>query len=78
MNATLVLNQTEIYTLLSALDVLVTEIPSMETPATELRNKVLEASNQKVVKNLLSGKDCIIDKDTPLCCDPSSETFHSM
>jgi len=32
----------------------------------------------KVVKNLLSGKECIIPNDTPLCCDPSSETYHSM
>ena len=32
----------------------------------------------KVVKNLLSGKECIIPSDTPLCCDPSSETYHSM
>jgi len=34
--------------------------------------------NCKVVKNLLSGKECIIPSDTPLCCDPSSETYHSM
>jgi hypothetical protein len=32
----------------------------------------------KVVKNLLSGRECIIPSDTPLCCDPSSETYHSM
>lgn len=34
--------------------------------------------DSKVVQNLLSGQDCIIPKDTPLCCDPSSETYHSM
>lgn len=36
------------------------------------------ADTQRVVKNLMTGKDIIIDKDTPLCCDPSSETYWSM
>jgi hypothetical protein len=31
----------------------------------------------KVVKNLMSGKDVTISRDTPLCCDPSSETYWS-
>lgn len=31
----------------------------------------------KVVKNLMSGKDVTIARDTPLCCDPSSETYWS-
>jgi hypothetical protein len=35
-------------------------------------------SNQKVVKNLMTQKEVVIDKDTPLCCDPSSETYWSM
>jgi hypothetical protein len=30
------------------------------------------------VKSLMSGKEVEIDEDTPLCCDPSSETFWSM
>ena len=30
------------------------------------------------VKNLMTGKDVEIDRDTPLCCDPSSERFWSM
>lgn len=32
----------------------------------------------KTVKNLLSGKDVEIDINTPLSCDPSSETYHCM
>lgn len=30
------------------------------------------------VKNLMSGKEIEIPEDTPLCCDPSSETYWSM
>jgi hypothetical protein len=30
------------------------------------------------VTNLLSGKKVIIAANTPLCCDPSSETYWSM
>jgi hypothetical protein len=32
----------------------------------------------KTVKNLMTGKDIEIDRDTPYCCDPSSERFWSM
>lgn len=32
----------------------------------------------RTVKNLMTGKDIQIDRDTPLCCDPSSERFWSM
>lgn len=32
----------------------------------------------KVVRNLMSGLPVTIDADTPLCCDPSSETYWSM
>jgi len=35
-------------------------------------------SNQHVVKNLCGGREVIQDKDTPLCLDVSSETYHSM
>lgn len=31
----------------------------------------------KTVKNLMSGEDIQIATDTPLCCDPSSETYWS-
>lgn len=32
----------------------------------------------KTVTNIMSGKEIEIDADTPLCCDPSSETYWSM
>ena len=32
----------------------------------------------KIVKNLMSGELVEIAADTPLCCDPSSETYWSM
>jgi hypothetical protein len=32
----------------------------------------------KTVKNLMSGKEIQIPANTPLCCDPSSETYWSM
>lgn len=32
----------------------------------------------KTVRNLMSGKEIEIPADTPLCCDPSSETYWSM
>lgn len=31
-----------------------------------------------VVQNLIGGRDVVQAKDTPLCCDVSSETYHSM
>lgn len=38
---------------------------------------VVQAKN-KIVKNLMTGKDVEIAADTPLCCDPSSETYWSL
>lgn len=32
----------------------------------------------KTVRNLMSGKEIEIPEDTPLACDPSSETYWSM
>lgn len=32
----------------------------------------------KTVKNLMTGKDIQIERDTPRCCDPSSELYWSM
>lgn len=43
-----------------------------------IAEQVKAMEGQKVVKNLLSGAEIVIPKDTPLCCDPSSETYHSM
>jgi hypothetical protein len=49
--------------------------------ADESRARRVEANAgvpTKIVKNLLSGALVEIDIDTPLCCDPSSETYWSM
>lgn len=35
-------------------------------------------TTMKTVKNLMSGKEIEIPVGTPLCCDPSSETYWSM
>ena len=32
----------------------------------------------KTVTNLMSGKEVQIDRDTPWCCNPASETYWSM
>ncbi len=32
----------------------------------------------KTVKNLMTGQDVQIDRDTPWCCNPASETYWSM
>jgi len=34
--------------------------------------------SMKTVKNLMTGKDIQINRDTPYCCDPSSESYWSM
>ena len=34
--------------------------------------------DQKIVRNLMTGEPVVIDKDTPWCCNPASETFWSM
>lgn len=33
---------------------------------------------KKTVKNLMTGKDIVIESNTPRCCDPSSELYWSM
>lgn len=38
----------------------------------------LDISNTKLVRNLMSNKLVRIPKDTPRCCDPSSEQYWSM
>ena len=45
------------------------------TDSKTYREKIV---HKKTVRNLMSGKDVVIDSDTPLCCDPSSETYWSM
>jgi hypothetical protein len=34
--------------------------------------------DKMIVKNLMSGEPVVIDKDTPWCCNPASETYWSM
>lgn len=34
--------------------------------------------DKMVVKSLMTGEPVVIDKDTPWCCNPASETFWSM
>jgi hypothetical protein len=38
----------------------------------------LVKASQHVVQNLLSRKDVIEERDTPLCCSVASETYHCM
>jgi hypothetical protein len=47
--------------------------------STMLKGGVLSDSKvTKTVSNLMSGKEIEIAVGTPLCCDPSSETYWSM
>jgi hypothetical protein len=55
-----------------------TGIGVLRTIERVLAEQVKAMEGQKVVRNLLSGAECVIPKDTPLCCDPSSETYHCM
>lgn len=45
-----------------------------------LHRKRLELAvpRMKKVRNLMTGEEIEIPEDTPLCCDPSSETYWSM
>ena len=60
-----------------------TKTIKLSQPVTEINVTVngvptVIKSNQKVVRSLLSEQQVVIDKDTPLCCDPSTETYWSM
>lgn len=44
----------------------------------EMGGPWLDYYGTKVVRSLMSGKEVVIRKDAPLCCDPSSETYWSM
>lgn len=44
----------------------------------DLSKCCIEHTEFRTVKNLMSGTDVKIAADTPLCCDPSSETYWSM
>jgi len=49
-----------------------TQIVTVNGVATEIK------STEKVVTNMMTQVEIVIDKDTPLCCDPSMETYWSM
>jgi hypothetical protein len=40
--------------------------------------EVSYAPARMTVKSLMTGQDVQIDRDTPWCCNPASETFWSM
>ena len=44
----------------------------------EVTEVVAPEKGTKIVTNLLSGRLVRIDKETPACCDPSTETYWSM
>ena len=55
----------------------------LTSPNKDAFNKVLARMGYKAVRltrNILNpnSHDLVIDEDTPLCCDPGSETYHSM
>jgi hypothetical protein len=64
-----------------------TKVGSTERISCESRNELAiaesnyfhaEIEKQETKRNLLSGKEFTQPVNTPLCCDPSSETYHSM
>ena len=60
----------------AAMDREVNELRFSGYPSSQYR--IEYAEKYKTVKNLMNGKDVRIARDTPLCCDPSSETYWSM
>jgi len=66
----------------AGLERMLAALKSRPTVATHIENvngvpTVIEA-HQHVVKNLLTGKDVVEDRDTPNCCSVASETYWSM
>lgn len=56
--------------------------PALSKPLPDAIERDLRAAigqtKMKTVRNLMSGKMVEIPEDTPLACDPSSETYWSM
>lgn len=48
-----------------------------EYATTDINTYLTKVVYTKKVRNLLSGKEVEIASNTPLCCDPSSETYWS-
>ena len=55
-----------------------TTLPRLLWIVTEKEYNERHGNKTKTVKNLMTGKNIEIPLNTPLCCDPSSETYWSM
>ena len=49
-----------------------------EYAVTDIEYYKKEVVKKVTVQNLMTGEDVVIDSNTPLSCDPSSETYWSM
>lgn len=58
------------------LEQLVAEAPTYEVVSLEFYDANIRTT--KTVRNLMNGAEIQIDINTPLCCDPSSETYWCM
>ena len=57
----------------------ITKLPTSATTTVMVNGVATEIrSDQKVVTNMMSQKQIVLSEDTPLCCDPSTETYWSM
>jgi len=54
------------------------KLPNAKLHLKKAKAQHKEETRTKVVKNLMSGENIEILASTPLCCDPSSETYWSM
>ena len=57
---------------------LMTQIEYLGLEVYEIECVEAEPVPMKTVRNMMSGLELEIPVDTPLCCDPSSETYWSM
>ena len=44
----------------------------------EIEHFYMRIEKKETVRNLMSGKEVVQSVNTPLCCDPSSETYWSI
>lgn len=54
----------------------VRELQNSLYPATQYR--IMWVPKMMTVKSLMTGEDVQIDRDTPWCCNPASESYWSM
>ena len=57
---------------------LMAQIEYLDLEVYEIECVEAEPVPMKTVRNMMSGLELEIPVDTPLCCDPSSETYWSM